>query len=292
MIDELKKYIEIVDNALDKYLPDESSYPQIIHESMRYSVFAGGKRIRPILCLKTCEMVSGDYTVALPVACAIEMIHTYSLIHDDLPAMDNDDFRRGKPTNHKIYGDAIALLAGDALLTHAFAVLNNYALQNPNKKILEAIEVIAKAAGTEGMIGGQVVDIIYQGKSIDEKTMYYMHNHKTGALIKASVLSGAIIGGADDVQLNALEKYADYLGLAFQIMDDVLDVIGNEKQLGKPVGSDAKNNKCTFVSIYGLDKARQLVQDFTKEAVEALSIFGEKSSFLREFVIYLSKRKA
>lgn len=292
MISELKKYIEIVDKALDKYLPADNLYPQIIHQSIRYSVFAGGKRIRPILCLKTCEMLSGDYKEALPLACAIEMIHTYSLIHDDLPAMDNDDFRRGKPTNHKVYGDAIALLAGDALLTHAFTVLNCYALKNLDRKILEAIKVIAEASGTEGMIGGQVVDIIYQGKNVDEKTMYYMHNHKTGALIKASVLAGAIIGGAKDIELDALGKYAEYLGLAFQIVDDVLDVIGNEGELGKPVGSDIKNQKCTFVSLYGIDKAKQLVQEYTNKAVDVLTPFGEKAAFLREFVVYLSKREA
>ncbi|WP_026487561.1 polyprenyl synthetase family protein [Caldanaerobius polysaccharolyticus] len=292
MIDELRKYIDIVDKALDGYLPGESVYPQIIHQSMRYSLFAGGKRIRPILCLKACEMIKGDYADALPIACAIEMIHTYSLIHDDLPAMDNDDFRRGKPTNHKVYGDAIALLAGDALLTHAFAVLNRYALESGELKTLKAIDVIARAAGTEGMIGGQVVDIIQQGKTIDEKTMYYMHEHKTGALIKASVLSGAIMGGADDEQLEALERYAEYLGLAFQIMDDILDVVGDQNQMGKPVGSDAKNGKCTFVSIYGLSRATQLVEEYTKMAVKALEIFGEKSAFFRDFVVFLSKRRA
>lgn len=292
MLDELKKLATVIDTYLDKYLPGENVYPQVIHEAMRYSVFAGGKRIRPILCVKSCEMLSGDLYSAMPVACSLEMIHTYSLIHDDLPSMDNDDYRRGKPTNHRKFGDAMALLAGDALLTHAFLTLNNYALNQKKlkDKIIRAIDVIAKASDTSGMIGGQVIDISYEGMEIDENTMFYMHDNKTGALIKASVLSGAIIGGASDNDLKHLEDYSKYLGLAFQIKDDILDITGNEKLMGKRVGSDLKKKKCTFATHYGIDKSNALVEEYTEKSVASLDSFGNKADFLKRLVLFLSNR--
>lgn len=272
---ELKTYLHeraaLVDGALHGLMTEKSLYPEVIHEAMHYSLFAGGKRLRPILCLAGAEALSKGIEPLLPVACALEMIHTYSLIHDDLPVMDNDDYRRGKLTNHKVYGEAIALLAGDALLTYAFEILGEYGLQQNNyRQTLQVIKEIAQAAGTMGMIGGQVVDIRSEGQSIDRMTLEYIHTHKTGALFRASLRAGAILSNAQPEEVTALTKYAEHFGLAFQITDDLLDVIGDSQKLGKPVGSDEKNNKKTYPVLYGLEHTRMLAKEAVEKAVESL----------------------
>ncbi|SNX55371.1 polyprenyl synthetase family protein [Thermoanaerobacterium sp. RBIITD] len=289
--DVLKEKIEYVNEGLKKYL-DTDEKPEVLYDAMRYSVFAGGKRIRPILCLSACELMGGNREDALPIACAIEFIHTYSLIHDDLPAMDNDDLRRGKPTNHKVYGEAIAILAGDALLNYGFEVLIQYALNsNLYTKILKATNEIAKAAGCHGMVGGQVIDLLSENKTISKDELKFMHDYKTGALIKAAVCSGAIVGGADDKTVEKLRKYADYLGLAFQIKDDLLDVLGDEKKLGKNIKSDVENGKSTFVSIFGIERSTALVSELTESANEILNEFGSRGEFLKSLTNYLAERE-
>lgn len=289
--EELKYKQKIIEEELKKLL-DIKDKPEIIYDAMRYSVFAGGKRLRPILCISACELVGGDINIALPIACALELIHTYSLIHDDLPAMDNDDLRRGKLTNHKVFGEAIAILAGDALLNLGFEVLIKYALENTEyyKDILKAANEIAKASGSNGMIGGQVVDILSQNTTISFEELKFMHERKTGALIEASICSGAYIGGASDDDIELLRKYASFLGLAFQIRDDILDVIGKEQDLGKNVGSDKINGKSTFINIIGLDKSKEMVQELTMNSIQILNHFGEKSRFLRDLSYYLIER--
>lgn len=292
MFEEELKYKQIIVEEELKKLLDIHKKPEIIYDAMRYSVFAGGKRLRPILCISACELVGGDINIALPAACAIELIHTYSLIHDDLPAMDNDDLRRGKPTNHKVFGEAIAILAGDALLNLGFEVLAKYALNNDEhyKSILKATDEIAKASGSSGMIGGQVVDILSQNTKISFEELKFMHEHKTGALIEASICSGAYIGSAGNDEIELLRKYANLLGLAFQIRDDVLDVIGKEQELGKKVGSDVINSKSTFINILGLDKSKEMIHELTLNSIQILNRFGEKSRFLKNLSYYLIDR--
>ena len=289
---ELKKKADLTDTALDQYLPPENSYPALIHQAMRYSIFAGGKRLRPAMVLAATEAVGGDTGKVMPAACALELIHTYSLIHDDLPAMDNDDFRRGKPTNHKVFGEAMAILAGDALLTMAFQLLAN--LSGNGKVAPEAVvKVIAEisgAAGTAGLIGGQVVDIVSANQEIDAETLKYIHSKKTGALFCAAIRSGAILSGANESELAALTSYAEHFGLAFQITDDILDVVGDMKKTGKPVGSDEKNNKATYPSLYGLDEAYRLAKHSAEHALTALESFGEKALFLIELVKFVVSR--
>ena len=253
----LQKYFkerrELVDRWLINAMPAENELPIPLYSAMRYSLFAGGKRIRPILMFAACEAVGGDINYAQPAACAMEMIHTYSLIHDDLPAMDNDDFRRGKPTNHKVYGEAISILAGDALLTQAFILLSSpfLALNIPHDRILAVINEIASCSGSRGMIGGQVADIESERKpDIDLPTVQYIHIHKTGALIKASVKSGGILGGASERELASLIRYGEAVGLAFQIVDDILDIEGNSAELGKDTGSDRSRGKATYPCCY------------------------------------------
>lgn len=291
----LKKMQQLVDEALDKYLPRQNELPTSIHEAMRYSMFAGGKRLRPVLMLAACDAVDGDISKALPAACAMEMIHTYSLIHDDLPAMDNDDFRRGKPTNHKVYGEATAILAGDALLTEAFILLSKpeFAKGLPPGVLLQVIHEIAVCAGSRGMIGGQVVDMESEGKKdIDFATVQYIHIHKTGALIKASLKCGALIGGADGKRLEAVTRYGEAVGLAFQIADDILDIEGTTEQIGKDAGSDQARGKATYPAVLGLAESKQRASDLVETAVEALSGFGEKAAPLREIATYIVKRKS
>lgn len=294
---ELKSYLDekriIINDYLDKILYKSDQIPGQIHESMRYSVFAGGKRLRPILCLAACEAVGGKIEEALPVGCALELIHTYSLIHDDLPAMDDDDLRRGKPTNHIVFGEALAILAGDALLTYAFEIINQLGLENRDKeKYLQVGLEIAKAAGTQGMIGGQVMDILSESQEISEEILYYIHNNKTGALIKGAIKTGAIIGGGSPEQIESLVLYGDKLGLAFQITDDLLDIYGDVKKLGKPVGSDDKNKKATFPGIFGLDKSKTMALEAINEACEALNCFGNEAEPLRLLAKSLLNRES
>jgi len=290
---ELVRRAREIDQLLTEFLPSENGYPPVIHQAMRYSVLAGGKRLRPILVMAAAEAVGGNLRSVQPVAVALEFIHTYSLIHDDLPAMDNDDFRRGKPTCHKIFGEAAAILAGDALLTLAFEVLAKSAStcgSPPPSVVLQVIQEVAQAAGTLGMIGGQVVDLESEGQPIAETTLEYIHRHKTGALIRASVRAGALFSGANSDDLADLTEYAEDFGLAFQIADDILDVVGDERKLGKPIGSDLRNEKSTFPSLYGLEQSRKIAQDSVTRAVARLVRFGGRARFLKELVEHVIER--
>lgn len=280
-----------INDYIENIIPSESKYIQNIISSMRYSLLAGGKRLRPILLIGTGEIFNCNEEDLYPFAAAIEMIHTYSLIHDDLPSMDNDDFRRGKPTNHKVYGDAIALLAGDGLLNLSYEHMLSFLSLKNEARFVKAAQEIAKAAGINGMIGGQVVDIENEGKDIDENLMEYMHNNKTGALITASVRCGAIIGEGSCEDVEKLTRYAKYLGLAFQIVDDILDVIGDSEKLGKKSGRDLKNKKTTYVTMYGLEKAKEKAENLTKNAIDEIESFGEKAIFLKELTLYLLDRE-
>ncbi|GLI36562.1 polyprenyl synthetase family protein [Geobacter hydrogenophilus] len=291
----LKERCAIVDDALDRYLPGETDLPVSVHRAMRYSVFAGGKRIRPVLMLAACEAVGGAPDLAIPAACAMEMIHTYSLIHDDLPAMDDDDFRRGRPTNHKVFGEAIAILAGDALLTEAFILMSSpeYAAKVGSARILPVIHEIGICAGSRGMVGGQVVDMESEGKKdIDLATVQYIHTHKTGALMKASVKAGAILGGAEGDTLAAMTRYGEAIGLAFQIADDILDIEGTTEQIGKDAGSDEARGKATYPAVMGLADSKRRAQELVDMALESLSPFGEKAEPLREIARYIVARKS
>ena len=290
----LKEQCALVDAALEKYLPKSSEQPHSLHESMRYSIFAGGKRVRPILMLAACQAVGGSSEQTLPAACAMEMIHTYSLIHDDLPAMDNDDFRRGNPTNHKVYGEAIAILAGDALLTEAFKLISDprFATGCSAEARLSVIHEIATCAGSYGMVGGQVVDMESEGKQdIDLPTVQYIHTHKTGALIKASVVAGALLGGADAQKLAAVTRYGEAAGLAFQIADDILDIEGTTEEIGKDAGSDVARGKATYPAVMGIASAKQEAQAMMDEALAALESFGSEADPLREIARYIVMRK-
>jgi geranylgeranyl diphosphate synthase type II len=258
---------------------------------MRYSLFAGGKRLRPILCIAGAEALGIDGSHVMPVACGLEMIHTYSLIHDDLPAMDNDDLRRGKPTSHKVFGEAVAILAGDGLLTEAFRVMT----QTPVGKIspealLRVIGLIAQASGYLGMVGGQVTDIQSEGKTVEPATVEFIHSHKTGALITASVASGAILGGASEAQMSAVTQYGRGIGLAFQISDDILDVEGDAKRMGKGVGGDARKKKVTYPSVYGLDTSKRIQQQTVDHAIHSLKTFDSKADPLRLLATYIIER--
>ena len=288
----LEQNIELINQYLDKALVSGDTYPSVIHQSMRYSVFAGGKRLRPILTLASCQVVGGKPEQALPTSAALELIHTYSLIHDDLPAMDNDDYRRGQLTNHKVFGEAVAILAGDGLLTYAFKLIaKNEELGTPAPVVLQIIKEVSDAAGSLGMVGGQVVDMESENKPADSSVLEYIHSHKTGALFKAAVRAGALIGGANSQQLSALDSYAYNLGLAFQITDDILDVEGDAQLLGKPIGSDIKNKKSTYPSIYGMSKAKEMAVESVEKAKASLSIFGSEADVLAEIVDYLTSRK-
>lgn len=251
-----------------------------LYDAMNYSLLAGGKRIRPVLMLETCRLCGGEPEHILPFAGAIEMIHTYSLIHDDLPCMDDDDLRRGRPTNHKVYGEATAVLAGDALLTAAFEWMLDPSVELLPQRVLEAAGVLARAAGAQGMVGGQVLDMAGEGHAMGLTEVEELQRLKTGALIRAAAEMGCVLAGGSEEQRKAVCRYAERLGLAFQIQDDILDVVGDEATLGKPVGSDAKSEKNTFVTLKGLDECRCLVDKLTNEAVEALSLFGEEGESL------------
>ena len=288
----LEKRIQLIESALDRYLPGIDTLPTSLHDAMRYSLFAGGKRIRPILLLAACEAVGGDFKKALPAACAIEMIHCYSLIHDDLPAMDDDDFRRGHPTNHKVYGEAMAILAGDGLLTEAFILLSNPDVWAavPADRCREIMHILAKSAGSRGMVGGQVVDMESEEKLIDLPTLEYIHTHKTGALILAAIEIGAVLGHATEEQRRALCRYGAAAGLAFQVADDILDIVADQSRLGKDVGSDQQRGKATYPALLGLAGARQRADELHKLAFSTLDIFGELARPLREIAGYIVDR--
>lgn len=295
---DLKQFLQerkqLIDSYLEKAFPAAAGLEKSVIEAARYSLFAGGKRLRPVLCLSAAEVVGGTTEAVMPLACALEMIHTYSLIHDDLPAMDNDDFRRGKPTNHKVFGEAIAILAGDALLTEAFGFIA--AAQRSGHfseaKLLEVIRIVVKAAGYRGMIGGQVIDFESETRTVDLPTVEYMHIHKTGALISASLETGAILGGGNDEQVAALRRYGHHLGLAFQITDDLLDVEGEAQLMGKKPGSDAAKNKKTYPALLGLTGSKEAARQHVDEALESLALFNENAEPLRAIARYLLVRKS
>ncbi|SFW22702.1 geranylgeranyl diphosphate synthase, type II [Selenomonas ruminantium] len=279
----------LVEAQLVKELNEANPLDKTLCESMKYSLMAGGKRLRPILVMAAADAVGAKGTDYLTTGCAMEMIHTYSLIHDDLPAMDDDDYRRGKLTNHKVYGAGMATLAGDALLTLAFEVMLRQQGVSSDT-LVRVVREISTAAGPDGMVGGQALDMESEDKQISMETMKNIHLGKTGALFRAAIRSGAILGSASEEALAALTVYADNFGLAFQITDDILDVIGDESVIGKPVGSDEKNHKSTYVTLTSLEEAQKLAQDAVDTAIDALKIFGGEADFLRELVAYLVKR--
>ena len=287
---EWRRRVRLVEADLLNELRRTESLDKNLMRAMEYSLMSGGKRLRPILLMAAADVISGNGEKFITVADALEMIHTYSIIHDDLPAMDNDDYRRGKFTNHKVFGEGLAILAGDALLTLAFeVVLRQRGV--PDEVLLAVLREISIAAGMAGMVGGQALDLQSEGVQIDLTTLRLMHMGKTGTLFRAAICSGAILAGANEVQLENLTRYAANFGLAFQITDDILDVTGDVRLLGKPVGSDAKNNKATYVSLTSLDAARQLAQAAVEDALHALENFGSEANFLRELVQYLLTRE-
>jgi geranylgeranyl diphosphate synthase type II len=272
-----------VDAALDRALPPETAWPATIHRAVRYSLFAGGKRIRPALVIAAGEAVGGTRGDLMPLACAVEMIHTYSLIHDDLPAMDDDDLRRGKPTSHKVFGEAVAILAGDALLTRAFHLMAEVPQGGDDlhvRRRVRATAILGEACGTTGLIGGQVMDLESEGEAIDAEALERLHRAKTGALLSACVRGGAILGGAGEEQLERLARYASAIGLAFQVVDDVLDATEDAAHLGKTAGKDEAAHKATYVSVHGLEKARALAASLRQEALDAVAPLGPRGETL------------
>lgn len=293
---DIKSYLNkkkiIVDKTLEAIVPKAKTFPPSVFEAMRYSLFAGGKRVRPILAIAAAESLGAAHAGLLPIAGSLELIHTYSLIHDDLPAMDDDDFRRGRPTCHKVYGEAVAILAGDGLLNMAFEVLSDpRRLKDlPAPRLVSIIREVSTASGVFGMVGGQVVDMESEGKEIDFPTLDYIHTHKTGALIRASVRVGALYAKANEKRLKALTRYGEMAGLAFQIADDILDITGKQEELGKDVGSDLKKGKKTFPSFYGLDESRRRAAEVVDKALLSLKDFDRKADPLRELATYIITR--
>lgn len=286
-----------IETIIEKYLPAEEGYQKTVLEAMNYSIHAGGKRLRPMLMQETYRLFGGKGTVVEPFMAAIEMIHTYSLVHDDLPAMDNDEYRRGKKSTHAQFGEAMGILAGDALLNYAFeTALTAFETENNSleeaQRIAAALKILAKKAGVFGMIGGQVVDVESENKNIGLDTIEFIHENKTAAMMESSMMIGAVLAGADDAQLSCVEKVASDLGLAFQIQDDILDVTSTDVQLGKPVGSDAKNGKTTYVTAVGLDRAAKRVEELSERAVRNLESLPGDSVFLRNLIVSLIDRKS
>ena len=282
-----------VEQIVTSFLPKEEGYQKTVLEAMNYSVSAGGKRLRPMLMLETYRMFGGTSKVIEPFMAAIEMIHTYSLIHDDLPAMDNDEYRRGRKTTHVVYGEAMAILAGDALLNYAFeTAASAFVLDEGNPAIGKAFMILASKAGVYGMIGGQVVDVESEGKEIDADTLKFIHIHKTSALLESAMLIGAVLAGASEQQQRTVELAARELGLAFQIRDDILDVTGNTDELGKPVGSDEKNHKNTYVALEGLEKAKEDVKRYSESAIDRLKSLPARNEFLYELIEELNDRRS
>ncbi|HEY9860140.1 MAG TPA: farnesyl diphosphate synthase [Candidatus Obscuribacterales bacterium] len=278
-----------VEAALDRSI--EVVYPEKIYEAMRYSLLAGGKRLRPILCLATCNLLGGTADMAMPTACALEMVHTMSLIHDDLPAMDNDDYRRGKLTNHKVYGEDIAILAGDGLLAYAFEFIATQTPNVPAEQILKVIARLGRAVGAAGLVGGQVVDLESEGRSdVALETLNFIHNHKTAALLEASVVSGALLAGAAEVDLQRLSRYAQNIGLAFQIVDDVLDITATQEELGKTAGKDLQAQKATYPSFWGIEESRNQAQRLVESAKAELAAYGAKAQPLMAIADFITAR--
>lgn len=290
--DILKSDVAIIENRLKNIFPSDTVYQKNLIDSMEYSINAGGKRLRPVLFLETLKLFEKKIEDFLDIACSIEIIHTYSLIHDDLPAMDDDTLRRGKPTNHVVFGEGTAILAGDGLLNYAYELMHQFLISDLSINNAEAIYHISKAAGIMGMIGGQSVDIESENKEIDISTMDYIHKNKTGALINASIMSAAKICNANHSQLKALSSYADSIGLTFQITDDILDIEGDQVELGKNIGSDVQNSKATYPKFYGIEKSREMALELTDTAIKNLEMFPEnKTEFFKELAYYIIKRK-
>lgn len=283
---------EILKNEVDQYLTtyfqDKNDYNKLIYEAMAYSINVGGKRIRPILMLLTYSMYKSNYKNILPMACAVEMIHTYSLIHDDLPCMDNDDLRRGMPSNHKKFGEGVAVLAGDALLNEAFNVMLSCDIEHSVK--IETMKILSYSSSAEGMIGGQIVDILSENRSISEKELYYMHSKKTGELIRSSIVCGAILGGASKEEIKILDEYGKKLGLVFQIKDDILDVEGDKEKLGKNVNVDSDNDKTTFVTLYGIEQCKRMAKNITDECFKLLYSLDRETKELEDITSFLLLR--
>lgn len=285
--------LELVEVALKKLMEEHRDCPPTLLKAMNYSLFAGGKRIRPVLLLSAHELVGGNIDESMALACGLEMIHTYSLIHDDLPAMDDDDLRRGMPTNHRVFGEGMAILAGDALLNLAYEVFLENAMKYPHKlkQHIKAAFAIAKAAGIHGMIGGQVADLEQEGRDIRADALLYIHTHKTGALIEAAVRAGALLEPIEEDAEEAIAKYGQNLGLAFQIVDDILDVVGDAASMGKNPSRDERRKKATFPALYGLEESRRMARDLIEEAVGHLERFGKEACFLKEIAYYVLRRQ-
>ena len=285
----LKEYSELVNEEFEKIFNLEDCPERQLREAMKYSLTAGGKRLRPALILEGYRLFKPDYKKTLPFACAMEMIHTFSLIHDDLPAIDNDDLRRGKPTNHKVFGESTAILAGDALLNKAYEVIAKDFANNENvDNKIKAFNIFSNAV--DNMIKGEFVDISLEGKKITESELMYMHNNKTGALIKASLMLGAVLAGATDKDVKILEEYAEIIGVNFQIKDDILSETGDEKILGKPIGNDKIRGKCTFVTLFGLEDAKNKLEKYTLDAVEKIKELNKETEFFTELAIFIKER--
>lgn len=287
----LSKYSEVINNALSKILDEYDPDCKSVFDAMKYSVGAGGKRLRPAVLLEFCNVCGGDISKALPAACAIEFIHTYSLIHDDLPCMDNDDMRRGKPSCHIAFGEDTALLAGDSLLTLAFRSISGMDSSIDCDRIIRAVGVLSEAAGAFGMIGGQIMDLENESKDIQTDKIFKMYRLKTSELIRAAAVTGCILGEGNDCDIKAATEYANNIGLAFQIRDDILDIIGDRSVLGKPIGSDNCNGKSTVVAAIGLERSQELVNEYTVKAKNAANYFGDKGKDLRDFADYLATRE-
>lgn len=291
---DLKGYLaakqQQVETALDRAFP--VVYPDKIYEAMRYSLFAGGKRLRPVLCLATCDLLGGTPEMALPTACALEMIHTMSLIHDDLPAMDNDDYRRGKLTNHKVYGEAVAILAGDGLLAYAFEHIAEETKNVPADRLIKVVARLGRAVGAAGLVGGQVVDLDCEGKKdVTLDTLNFIHTHKTAALLEASVVSGGILAGGSDSDIQHLTRYAQAIGLAFQIIDDLLDITSTQEELGKSIGKDMNVEKATYPRLLGMEESRRQAEQLVEQAKAEVAGFGEKAIPLMAIANYITARK-
>ncbi len=289
----LKEKQSLVETFFREYFGKKHD-PPVLQEAMCYSLFAGGKRIRPVLALAAYETCGGEPRDIVPYAATLELIHTYSLIHDDLPSMDNDDLRRGKPTNHKVFGEAVAILAGDALLTEAFTILSDTTLSSrvTAQNLMKALREIARASGLDGMVSGQVQDILSEDKEPDEATLRFIHTRKTGALIRASVRIGPILFGSGQQVVEALTRYGEHVGLAFQVIDDILDIEGDTGELGKMVGSDEKINKMTYPKFYGMQKSKEIAESLIADAKDALSFFAAEADPLREIADFLLQRRS
>lgn len=289
--EELKKYQQQINQELEKYLRKQKCPEEMLNQAMEYSLMAGGKRLRPILVIATYQIFKQDIEKCMPYAIAIEMVHNFSLIHDDLPAIDNDDFRHGKPTNHKQFNEATAILAGDGLLNNAYMVISQDLKNTCAEEIPKKLKILNEFTETiDRMIAGEYIDTEWEGKHISEEELKYMHKNKTGSMIKTSVRMGAILANCKEIELQKLSNYADKIGLAFQIKDDILSEEGNEEILGKPVGNDKELEKCTYVSKYGLQGAKEILNKVTKEAIEELEVYGEKAKFLKELALYIQNR--